>query len=195
MAQASAATVGAAMREQLGPIVVTANPNDDPVGAIFVDQLRNPPAPPMGPDLPFNPVDLGPKTTMYRFRSKGKHRLLGFLIPIPTDSQVDWRQEHEQKVFKRRFKDVPERNRLVKLAERNGGRMVWFTPVPRKFECFLATDDADLAAWLRQRPEFGGAFYEEMGPVKMTLPTGQVINVVPQTDADRQALAAARATA
>ena len=187
MAQATGRAVSAAMRETGGPL------RGDPVSELLMAQLADPEINP--PARPWATADLGPKTTTYRFRSKPGYRLLGFHIPVPSDTEDEDRAAHEQKRFKLKVKDINDRNRLVRMAERYGSRHLNFTPVSGKFECWFATDDVELAAWLRAQPEFGDRFYEEMGPIPLDLGDGRIINVVPQTDADRQALAAARAAA
>ena len=165
----------------------------DPVSEIFSEQLTDPEV--NKPIPAYLAADIGPMTTVFRFRSKPGYRGLGFHIPVPSDEQDPDRKQHEIKVFRRKVKDGQERKRLEDLAIRNGSRNVNFRPVPKKFECVYETDDAGMAAWLRQQLGFGEIFFEDVGPVTVTLPTGQTISVVAATDADRQALAAARVTA
>lgn len=180
----SAAQATAAARQDVGPQM------QDPVAALHMQQLADPDV--NKPAAPWAVADLGPATAAFRFRSKPGFRKLRFTFLVPPETADEEYEARLKKAYNRIWKDKQKEFQAEqRLQARYGERAVEFRSIPGKFECEFSHDDPELAAWLRKRPEFGVAFYEEMAPMTVTLPTGRVINVVPQSDADRQALSAA----
>lgn len=172
-----------AARDDAGPQL------QDPVAALHAQQLADPGVNP--PERGWARAELPPARTAFRFRSKPGFRLLSFTFKVPPETGDDDLAARYKKAYDRVWRNRREEyTDERRLAADYGERIVKFKPVAGKFECFFETDDPKLAAWLRRQPEFGASFYEELAPMAVTLPDGTVIHVVPQGDADRQALAA-----
>ena len=170
-------------------------------GDPMAEMLRSQIAAGIGAERPWAIAELPGRTGKFRFRSKPGYRGLSFTIPVPLDTlgMDKDRAEHEKKVYDRRYpkdgsvKPNVDLKRLTAMMLRHGSRLVRFENVPQKFECWFDTDDEEMAAWLRSRKGFGDRFYEEVGPITLTLADGETVDVVPKTAADRAKLARAAA--
>jgi hypothetical protein len=187
-------------RQDVGMVLTKGDPlnggdGGDPVADLLAGQLTDPL---LNKAVTWTAAMLTDVRGVYQFRSKPGYRGVVLTIPAPVEyDEDDPRKERQARAFKRKYpgtEGMKQVKALTKLVDENGGRQIIFTPVQGKFECHYETDNAAIAAFIRGSDEFkNGRIYEVLAPMRVTLPTGETISVVPADDAARQALAAASA--
>jgi hypothetical protein len=187
-------------RQDVGMVLTKGDPlnggdGGDPVADLLAEQLTDPL---LNKAVNWAAAVLTDVRGVYQFRSKPGYRGVVLTIPAPVEyDEDDPRKERQARAFKRKYpgtEGMKQVKALTKLVDENGGRQIAFKPVQGKFECHYETDNAAIAAFIRGSDEFrNGRIYEVLAPMRVTLPTGETISVVPADDAARQALATASA--
>lgn len=188
-------------REDAGMVLTKGDPlnggdGGDPVADLLALQLADST---LNKNIVWQAAELIDIRGQYRFRSKPGYRGVVLTIPAPLEyDEDDPRKERQARAFKRKYpgtEGMKQVKALTSLVNANdGSRQIAFKQVQGKFECHYETDNPAIADFIRGSDEFAnGRIYEVLAPMRVTLPTGEQIEVVPANDAARQALAHASA--